>query len=345
MINNIIRCLTLSALVALTAACATPPAPEVSEKPKAPDRKPAKPSKEIVPHPSGAVDPVVRIDARDYPFSAVGRLNLGGSSFCTAALVSPDLILAPASCLYNKTEGRWWQPREMFFQAGYQFEKAAQQSGILSYAAPDGYRPGKRLTLASIRVDFSLLKLQRPIGNRAGWLGLAWNDDELEDDRLGRRAVIHHVGYTRDRQHVQINDAGCNVVDIACALAMPRPTLRPVAEQGGGFAALVVRTRAGIETREGLSRIMTGLLNKLGYNGPETPQPRVVGSKPTKTVALLLSHLGYFADTVANPSAQLIRRGIKAFQLDNGRAPDGEVSVQLLADMLRATQLRGRPAS
>ena len=181
-----IRLAAFAALLAAVSACAAPPE---ESRAKAPAKTTVAPEKaDIVAHPGGPMAPAVRVDARDYPFSAIGRLNLGGSGYCSAVLVAPDLVLSPAGCLYNRTEGRWWQPVELFFQAGYQFEKAAVQSGVIAHAAPDAYRPGKRLTLTSAQVDFALVKLKKPIGNRAGWLGLTWNDDELEDARLGRRA-------------------------------------------------------------------------------------------------------------------------------------------------------------
>ena len=342
------RFLVLSGLVFLPAACATPPpAAEPPKKPTVQRKKPVEKAKpdDIVAHPLGLVDPVARIDARDYPFSAIGRLNLGGSGYCTAVLVGPDLVLSAASCLYNRTEGRWWGRKELFFQTAYQFEKAGQQAGVLRYAVPGSYQPGKRVTLASTRVDFAFLKLERPIGNRAGWLGLRWNDDELENDRLSRRVAIHHAGYARDRQHVQTVDAGCNVVAVACALSARRLALRPLAEQDGGFSAVPLRTKAGPSGRNGLSRITTRLLSRLGYDDPEIPAPKTAKLKPTRTVALLLRQLGYFTPKVGKPTPSQLIRGVRAFQTDNGRRANGKINLQLLADMLRAMHTRGRPSS
>ena len=279
----------------------------------------------------------VRVDARDYPFSAIGRLNLGGSGYCSAVLVGPDLVLSAANCLYNRTEGRWWGKRELFFQGGYQFENAGSQSAIAAYAAPKNYRPGGRLTLNSARVDFALLKLKTPIGKRAGWLGLRWNDGAMG----GRGATLHHAGYARDRQHVQVVDAGCIVVAGACALTRRQLALRPIAEQGGGFFALPLRAKASGRQRAHLKRITAGLLKQLGYRARQTPAPSAGRAKPTRTVALLLRQMGYVAARQVKPSKARLRQGIRDFQKANGKSADGKVTLQLLADMLRASRAGG----
>lgn len=292
-------------------------------------------------HPVNLVAPVIRVDARDYPFSAIGRLNLGGNGYCNAVLVGPDLVLSAANCLYNHIDGRWFGAKELFFQTAYQFEKAGYQTGIIAYAAPKSYRPGKRLTLASIRVDFVFLKLEQPIGNYTGWLGLRWNDDTLERRRRSRQLMVHHVGYARKRQHLQVVDVSCNVVAATCVLARQRVTLRPIVEHNGEFYAVPLRTKVRAGGRIGLRRIATRLLKRLGYDGIETPAPKTGKRKPTSTIVLLLKALGYLPEQTAHLSASQLARGIWAYQRDNGHLPDGKISLQLLANMLRAVHSHG----
>ncbi len=45
------------------------------------------------------------------PWEAVGRLNIGGNSFCTGALIAPDIVLTAAHCLYNSDTGELDQSR------------------------------------------------------------------------------------------------------------------------------------------------------------------------------------------------------------------------------------------
>ena len=60
------------------------------------------------------------VEAMEYPWSALGRLNTGGRGFCTSILIGPRLVLSQAHCLYFGVEGRWRTPNELHFVAGYQ---------------------------------------------------------------------------------------------------------------------------------------------------------------------------------------------------------------------------------
>ena len=42
----------------------------------------------------------VMVDAMEYPWSALGRVNAGGKGYCTGALISDRHVLTKANCLY-----------------------------------------------------------------------------------------------------------------------------------------------------------------------------------------------------------------------------------------------------
>ena len=78
---------------------------------------PAAPAPVIVPQapqPSAAEVPPVEgrffADAQEYPWSALGRVNLAGRGFCNAIMIGDQQALTYAQCLYAAREGRWrWQ--------------------------------------------------------------------------------------------------------------------------------------------------------------------------------------------------------------------------------------------
>ncbi len=52
-------------------------------------------------------------------WEAVGRLNMGGESFCTGALIADNLVLTAGHCLFDKDSGRRYEAmRSSFWPAG-----------------------------------------------------------------------------------------------------------------------------------------------------------------------------------------------------------------------------------
>ena len=108
--RDLVPALLLLALATL-GACAPsePPAPPTPP----PEAAPPPPALAPAPAPPPALlDRHGRliVEAMEYPWSALGRLNTGGRGFCTGILIGPRLVLSRAHCLYNGTEGRWWAP-------------------------------------------------------------------------------------------------------------------------------------------------------------------------------------------------------------------------------------------
>ncbi|MBV1867235.1 MAG: trypsin-like serine protease [Marinosulfonomonas sp.] len=96
-------------------------------------------------------------------WEAVGRLNMGGRSFCTGALIAPDLVLTAAHCLYNPQNGELVQAAEIEFLAGWRNGRANASSRIKrAIPHPDfKFAQGERFT--RVANDLALLRLGRPI--------------------------------------------------------------------------------------------------------------------------------------------------------------------------------------
>lgn len=96
-------------------------------------------------------------------WEAVGRLNFADRTFCTGALIAPDLVLTAAHCLFDQTDGRQFQPGEIEFLAGWRNGRANAKSGVSrSIPHPDFELSSKN---RSVRVanDLALLQLSQPI--------------------------------------------------------------------------------------------------------------------------------------------------------------------------------------
>ncbi|WP_412550511.1 trypsin-like serine peptidase [Shimia sp. MIT910701] len=98
--------------------------------------------------------------------AAVGRLMLSGKAMCTGALISPDLVLTAAHCLYDPRTGKKLQPHQIEFQAGLKRGKAkAVRKVSVATAHPDYIHNHKGK--AQVGSDIALLKLGTPIAKNS----------------------------------------------------------------------------------------------------------------------------------------------------------------------------------
>jgi len=170
----------------------------------------------------------IRVEAMEYPWSAIGRLNIGGRGWCTAVLVSDNSVLTAAHCLWNKARADWWPASSLHFIAGYQGGEAVLHCLVTGYVIADHFRETPALTSS----DWAILQLDQPLGRQAGWLGIGKATD------LGAAPLLGIVGYPADRPHAMTLDYGCKIV----AIGAPAPLLLedcPAAHGDSGGPLLV----------------------------------------------------------------------------------------------------------
>jgi protease YdgD len=100
-------------------------------------------------------------DARGW--DAVGKLVLGDHGFCTGALISPQLVLTAAHCLYDKTTGVQIHPEDIEFQAGFRNGRALAYRRVARAVAHPDYRYTAADDLDRVIADLALLELDQPI--------------------------------------------------------------------------------------------------------------------------------------------------------------------------------------
>ena len=106
-----------------------------------------------------------RLDTGDESrgWNAVGRLNMGKRSFCTGALIAPNLVLTAAHCLFDAKTGVRINPEEIEFLAGWRNGRAAAYRGIKRAIAHPEYVYGGGDQLTRVSFDLALLELDQPI--------------------------------------------------------------------------------------------------------------------------------------------------------------------------------------
>lgn len=96
-------------------------------------------------------------------WEAVGRLDIQGKGFCTAALIRDRLILTAAHCLFDK-DGRRIDADRFEFRAGLRDGRASATRSITRAIAHPNYNHNGEATRPSeVAVDIAVLELNRPI--------------------------------------------------------------------------------------------------------------------------------------------------------------------------------------
>ncbi len=329
------------AAVAFLTACAERERPAPTIEPAAPPRVTPAP----IPLPA---DGRVIVEAREYPWSAVGRVNTGGRGYCTGILIGPRHVLASAPCLYNAIEGRWWHESEVHFVAGYQRDRYLANSPVSAYQAAPGYDPRAGASLGNIANSWALITLADPIGRETGWLGLQTLDQDLRRRIALGEAQVLPVGYRRGRAHVILLSLGCGL-----AGAVPTASaIQPDCEVLPGEAGLPPLVFAGADLQPASEQAVNLGPGSLGAalraagivpgNGRAPPPGAVAAPVPLATIDYFLVHLGYLAPAAEGdfraPDGAARTAAIRDFQRRNGLPPDGRPSVSLLGYLIWAAQ-------
>jgi len=325
----------LAGLTACAPREAPPPAPPRVEPPVAP---PPVPLPEVF-------DPEGRmiVEAMEYPWSALGRLNAGGRGFCTGALIAPDLVVASAHCLYNAVEGRWWTPNELHFVAGYQRDEVVLHAPVAGYEVGPGYRGGAGASLANVAANWSLVTLAQPLGARTGWLA-------LQDPGAGAAGMAAQAGYRRGWAHSITLKLTCRETGEALAASAagggcadaPGESELPVLLIANGEARLL--GHSGLLRAAEAGAIETEAFRRLPRNsaiwGAARP-PRAGGPaaiQPRDTAMRLLLYLGYLEGIDLPADDVLLRAAILRFQRDRGLPQSGRPDLALLRHLMAAAQ-------
>jgi hypothetical protein len=284
------------------------------------------------------------VEAMEYPWSALGRLNTGGRGFCTGILIGPRLVLSQAHCLYFSVEGRWRAPNELHFVAGYQRDTIIIHSGVAGYeVAPEISGGAGASSLAAAAADWALVTLEAPIGRQAGWLALQRLDPGTRARLALGAGLAVQAGYRRGWEHSLTVKLGCRDRwqagggnDGPCADAPANPELPLLVFLDGDTRAianplLLARAEAG--------RIAAPAFRALTDNGATWGQSRapaqgsLAAPAPTNTVARLLLDLGYLdRDGFGDDSAR--NAAILNAERDHGLPRTGRPTPALLAKLL-----------
>jgi V8-like Glu-specific endopeptidase len=321
-----------TAAVLLLQACAAPPPPE-----SAPEAAPVPPAAPPARGAPPALDGRLQVDAQEYPWSAIGRLNLAGRGFCNGILIGPQQVLTQARCLYAAREGRWYQPLELHFIAAYQSDSYLADSPVESFTAAPGFNAAGGTSLSNITNNWAVVTLRAPIGRTTGWLGVEWDNAGLQDAAAAGEAAYLRAGYRRDWAHAISLYFGCGATQSGlastCSATPSELALPAFVLSEGELRVLGDHYVRSPDQGDDLARLTATRISgdRLGRASPPAGSA-TVGQRPSATVQRLLEALGY------EVTGGDIDAAAAAFLRDRGRSARSGASLELLTLLLAAAQ-------
>ena len=225
-------------------------------------------------------------------WEAVGRLNLGDSGFCTASLITSDVVLTAAHCLYDQKTGARIDPEEIEFQAGLRFGRADAYRGIRRLVVHPDYDFSDANRLGRVGSDLALLELDQPV--RLGHVHPFRTQLRVEPGQ-----DVQVVSYARDRADAPSREEACTILTrdaeilvLSCEAdfgASGSPVFVMFGEEMRIVS--VISAKARWEGQDvSLAAVMEGELDALISEFARTPASgpvgkRVAASDPVETVA------------------------------------------------------------
>ncbi|MEM6486790.1 MAG: trypsin-like serine protease [Pseudomonadota bacterium] len=145
--------------------------------------------------------------AEHVPWKGVGRVNIAAQSeqsMCTGTLITPDVVVTAAHCLYSDRTGAVHAPGNIHFVAGWRRGTKVAHRKATSVVVHPGYAHGAELSFDQIGSDLALIRLDSPIpGDVAPAFGFS--------NALRQDMDMTLISYRQDRAHALTRQEGCTI--------------------------------------------------------------------------------------------------------------------------------------
>ena len=148
-------------------------------------------------------DDRVMLDTTLSPYTAIGRLNLGGGrQFCTGVLVAPDRVMTAAHCLIDRRTRRPYRPERIHFVAGQRRNTYLDHAPARCVHYLRGTPEQENASIKQFVDDAALVILRRP---------LKVEPVRLADPYFGDPGPLSHPAYSRNRPYLLSVHRACRL--------------------------------------------------------------------------------------------------------------------------------------
>lgn len=167
---------------------------------------------------SGIKDYDFRLEVSEsfFPWSAVGYLSKPDGLWCTAFLVSKDIAVTAAHCLWDRNGKDFFSPSDINFSLGIKQGLARRFSKIQEiYISPIYFKTAitnkKKFLPYSDNDDWAVLKLVRFLGLDSGYFGFLSLKDLKNVDSQDLLRRVSQVGYSSKNKFQMTVSQGCEI--------------------------------------------------------------------------------------------------------------------------------------